>query len=90
MDEIQKTADEFSAKRQELEREKEKLERKQRKLLEAHYADAIPLNLLREEQDKIAEALLAIDHQLDLRDTQFDGVKSKLNKALELLVPSPR
>jgi len=85
MDEIQKTADEFTAKRHELELEKDKCERKQRKLLEAHYADAIPLKLFREEQGKIANALLAIDRQLDLHDTQFTGIKGKLIKALELL-----
>ena len=47
--------------------------------------NAIPLNLLKEEQGQIADALAAIDRQLDLHDTHFDGVKSKLNKALELL-----
>ena len=83
--EIQKTADEFSAKRQELEREKDKHERKQRKLLEAHYADAIPLNLFKEEQEKLADAIVAIDRQLDLHDTHFGEIKSKLSKALEIM-----
>ena len=83
--EIQKTADEFSAKRQELEREKDKHERKQRKLLEAHYADAIPLNLFREEQEKLADAIAAIDRQLELHDDKFSEIKSKLSKALEIM-----
>ena len=37
-----------------MEREKDKLERKQRKLLEVLYADAIPLNLFKEEQSETA------------------------------------
>ena len=63
--EIQKTADEFAAEQQKLEREKDKLERKQRKLLEAHYADAIPLKLFKEEQTAITDAVAAIDRQLE-------------------------
>ena len=81
--EIQKAADEFSAKRQELEREKDKLERKQRKLLEAHYADAVPLNLFKEEQTALIRAVTAIDHQLDLHDTRFGEITGKLGKTLE-------
>jgi DNA invertase Pin-like site-specific DNA recombinase/predicted nucleic acid-binding Zn-ribbon protein len=84
-DEIQKTADKFAAQRQDLEREKDKHERKQRKLLEAHYADAIPLNLFKEEQGKIADAIAAIDSQLSLHDTKFGEVKRKLDKALAIL-----
>ena len=83
--EIQKTADEFAAKRQELEREKDKHERKQRRLLEAHYADAIPLNLFKEEQTAIAGAIAAIDRQLSLHDTHFGEVKRRLGKALDAL-----
>ena len=83
--EVQKTADEFTAKRQELEREKDKHERKQRKLLEAHYADAIPLNLFKEEQEKLADAIAAIDRQLELHDGRFSEVKSNSSKALEIM-----
>ena len=83
--EIQKTADEFSAKRQELELEKDKHERKQRKLLEAHYADAIPLNLFKEEQTAIANAISAIDHQLDLHDERFGEIKAKSSKAMKIM-----
>jgi hypothetical protein len=85
MAEIQKTADEFAAQRQELEREKDKCERKQRKLLEAHYADAIPLTLFKQEQDQLAAAIAAIDRQLTVHDTQFGETKQKLNKALAIL-----
>ena len=85
MGEIQKAADQFAAKKQELELEKDKHERKQRKLLEAHYADAIPLNLFKEEQTAIADAIAAIDRQLSLHDARFGEVKEKLSKALEIM-----
>lgn len=47
-----------------LRREKDVLERKRKKLLEAHYSDAIPLDLLKSEQQKIAKQLAAIDSQI--------------------------
>lgn len=46
-----------------LRREKDKLERKRKKLLEAHYNDAIPLDLLKSEQQQITKQLAAIEHQ---------------------------
>ena len=83
--EIQKSADEFGEERQRLEREKVKLERKQRKLLEAHYADAIPLDLFKEEQDTLADRIDAIDRQVELHDILFGEVREKLSKTLEIM-----
>jgi hypothetical protein len=57
--------------RQALLREKDKHERKQRKLLEAHYADAIPLSFFKQEQDQLAAMIIAIDRQLESHDTQY-------------------
>ncbi len=42
---IEKNRQQFDGEKASLQREKEKLERKQRKLLEAHYGDAIPLQI---------------------------------------------
>ena len=83
--EIQKTSDKFESERQELEREKDKLERKQRKLLEAHYADAIPIHLLKEEQTAIADAVSAIDRQLQLHTTRFCETSKRLNSSLIIM-----
>ena len=47
-----------------LRREKDKLERKRKKLLEAHYNDAIPLDLMKSEQQKIAKQLAAVESQI--------------------------
>ena len=85
MGEIQKTADESAVERRGLELEKDKLERKQRKLLEAHYADAIPLDLFKEEQDTIADIIAAIDRQLDLHGILFGEVREKLSKTLDIM-----
>ena len=85
MDEIQKTADESAAERKGLELEKDKLERKQRKLLEAHYEDAIPLNLFKVEQTSLMDSIDAIDRQLELHDTHYGELKEKLSKALEIM-----
>ncbi len=68
-----------------LRREKDKLERKRKKLLEAHYNDAIPLDLMKSEQQKIAKQLLAIEHQMKIYGQIFAGVSESISKALELI-----
>lgn len=68
-----------------MECEKEKLEHKRRKLLEAHFADAIPLDLLKSEQDKISKALLDIDNQISIHDTHYDILKDNLRQSFDLL-----
>lgn len=47
-----------------LRREKDKLEHQRKKLLEVHYNDAIPLDLMKSEQQKIAKQLAAIENAL--------------------------
>ena len=68
-----------------LRREKDKLERKRKKLLEAHYNDAIPLDLMKSEQQKIAKQLAAIEHQIKIYGQTFAGVSESISKALELI-----
>lgn len=68
-----------------LRREKDKLERKRKKLLEAHYNDAIPLDLMKSEQQKIAKQLLAVEHQIKIYGQIFAGVSESISKALELI-----
>lgn len=66
-------------------REKEKLERKRKKLLEAHYSDAIPIDLLRSEQQKIAKQLAAIEHQIKNHSSTFETIFDRLSDAMELI-----
>ena len=66
-------------------REKEKLEHKRRKLLEAHYSDAIPLELLKSEQQMISKQLAAIEHQLKAYNYTFETILQRLREAMDLI-----
>ncbi len=68
-----------------LRREKEKLEHRRKKLLEAHYNDAIPLDLMKAEQQQIAKQLAAIEHQMKMYDQAFAGISDNVTKALEMI-----
>ena len=69
-----------------LKREKEKLERERRKLMEAHYAGAVPVDLLGQEQDRIAKALQKVSSQLAATNLEFEAVERNLQLALDLTV----
>lgn len=68
-----------------LRREKDKLERQRKKLLEAHYNDAIPLDLMKSEQKKIAKQLAAIDSEVKAHECAFENISERLSEALELM-----
>ena len=65
--------------------EKTKLENKRKKLLEAHYNDAIPLDLLKDEQKKIAKELAAVEHEIKMHNTTFDNIADNLKLALDIV-----
>lgn len=65
--------------------QKAKLEAEQVKLLQAHYADAIPLDLLKTEQDRIRASLQAITGRLDTLETTYGKAKVGLDAILGLL-----
>lgn len=65
--------------------QKAKLEAEQVKLLQAHYADAIPIDLLKTEQDRIRASLQAITGRLDSLETTYDKAKVGLDAILGLL-----
>lgn len=68
-----------------LEGQKIKLEAEQVKLLQAHYADAIPIDLLKTEQDRIRASLHAITGRLDTLTSTYDNAKVGLDAILGLL-----
>lgn len=82
---IKESADEFEAERANLEREKDKLERKRNKLLQAHYEDAIPLDLMKSEQAKITKALLDIDDRITAHSTHYKMAIGNLKQAFDLI-----
>lgn len=67
-----------------LARERDKLERQRDKLMQAHYEGAIPVDLLKREQDRIASGLLEITCKLEASNLHFDTVEANLKSALDL------
>jgi site-specific DNA recombinase len=84
-------SEELATLRQEAAVERGKLHRRQRrllderaKLLQAHYAEAIPLDLLKTEQSRIRGALAHIEQRLEATDYRNDLVDVNLKAALAL------
>lgn len=68
-----------------LRREKDKLERQSKKLLEAHYNDAIPISLMKSEQQKIGKQIAAIEREIKANEYTFDIIQKRLKDALNLI-----
>ena len=71
--------------RQSLTVQKNKLEAEELKLLQAHYADAISLDLLKTEQDRIRASLTTINTRLGKLDSLYDGARDGLDAILDIL-----
>ena len=61
------------------------LEDERRRLLQAHYAGAVPLELLKEEQDRLGRELVGIQRQLDAYQADAKLVRAHVEQALDLL-----
>ena len=83
-EEFQKTKNQNEGELQLFKREREKLERQREKLSEAHYANAIPVDLMGREQERISKAINQIDSQLRAQLTEFELVNQNLKLALDL------
>ena len=71
--------------RQELDAERLKLEREQERLLQAHYSDAIPLDLMKREQERIGTALRHnLGEAARLRE-DLEHAEKQLSEALDLI-----
>ena len=82
---IDRLAEEAKAEMDRLKQQKDKLEREQRKLLQAHYSDAIPLDLLKEEQARIGESLKNIASAMEAYQAEHTEVSQNFNHVFELL-----
>jgi DNA invertase Pin-like site-specific DNA recombinase len=82
---IDKFAQENQIEAGRLKQQRDKLEREQRKLLQAHYADAVPLNLLKEEQERIGRSLKSISDQIEVFQAEYAVATQNLNDVFELL-----
>ena len=83
---------EFEAVRQEAATERKRLLKRQQrlyaerdKLLQAHYAEAIPLDLLKSEQDRIRTSLSQITQRLDRTEIQYNACETNLVACLKFL-----
>lgn len=75
---------EVEAHRVDLKKQQDKLTRERGKLMEAHYAGAIPVDLLGQEQDRISKALASITNELKATEAEWDTVETNLQMALDL------
>ena len=66
--------------------QRDKLEAERLKLVQAHYADAIPLDLLKSEQDRIRANLDQITTWLDNLTDTYAEARTGLDQLTELLV----
>lgn len=67
-----------------LEQQRTDLAAQRQKLLEAHYAGAIPIDLLKAEQDRISNQLQRVEEQLMRSRTTYEQARSKLAEVLDL------
>lgn len=63
--------------------QKDRLERERTSLLQAHYAQAVPLDLLKAEQDRIARSLAEITERLTATNMEFEQFERALTSALD-------
>ena len=61
------------------------LTEQRRKLLEAHYADALPLPLLKEEQARITKAITDAEQRLAATQVVFEKIEDTLKRCLTFL-----
>lgn len=63
--------------------QRERLTNERIRLLQAHYAGAVPLELLKNEQERITRQLTDIETRLTAANLEFDKIETCLQKALD-------
>jgi len=66
--------------------QKQRLINERARLLQAHYAGAVPLDLLKTEQDRISRQLAEVGSRLSATNLEFDRIEECLDKALDYAV----
>ncbi len=64
--------------------ERDRIQDQRRASLQAHYAGALPLDLLKEEQDRLARQLDLVTARLDALDSTYDEARTHLQECLAL------
>ena len=80
--ELHETYEEVERQTKEQKTRRTVLESEQAKLLQAHYADAIPLDLMKSEQQRIENELALCDQQVHNTQTRFEHIEKNLGSAL--------
>lgn len=70
--------------RKQLTQQRVELTAQRQKLLDAHYAGAIPIDLLKTEQERIGSQLERIQHQLSTAESNFEEARAVLADTLDL------
>ena len=65
--------------------ERDQLDEERTKLLQAHYAGAVPLDLLKREQGRIANRLEDIEHRINAQHEEYASSRENLEDSLALL-----
>jgi hypothetical protein len=84
LEEVVTQRDHAAAERGQQERRLRGLQEERHKLLQAHYAGAIPLDLLKTEQDRITRETTAAEQRLTTVETTYQTVTTNLDRATGL------
>lgn len=82
--ELQESYEEVERQTKEQRARRNALEGEQAKLLQAHYADAISLDLMKSEQQRIENELALCDQQVHNTKTRFEQIEQNLGLALKV------
>jgi site-specific DNA recombinase len=85
LEEIASTSRDTLDRRKALNGERDRLARERQQLLQAHYADAIPVDLLKTEQDRITRTLADIDREQHALAADESTAKANLTGILDML-----
>lgn len=81
--ELQATRQQAESLQRELTEQQQRLVHERTRLLQAHYAGAVPLELLKTEQNRISSQLETIESRLEATVMRFDTIGANLKRALD-------
>jgi site-specific DNA recombinase len=83
IDELEAISEEARLERASLEKRQARLLTEQNKLLRAHYADAVPVDLLRSEQQRLGTELVQVEERLQALEGNIESTRANLATALD-------
>jgi site-specific DNA recombinase len=83
VEELEAISEEVTLERTSLQKRHARLQSEQTKLLQAHYAGAVPVHLLKSEQDRLEHEIGQTAQRLEALDANIDATRSNLAGALD-------